>query len=160
MNCKTWFSFHYGTYEPAKLIEHASQLGVKVLALTNINSTADCWDFVYKCQKEGIKPIIGTEVRNEDTFCYVLLAKNNRGLMAIHDFLSTHKQQEMPFPARPSFVEEDVWVIFRYREELLGESFAANELIGLDIPHLTLLAWQKYVEVLPFVHFASGDLSG
>lgn len=151
LNCKTWFSFHYGTYEPAKLIEHASQLGVKVLALTNINSTADCWDFVYKCQKEGIKPIIGTEVRNEDTFCYVLLAKNNRGLMAIHDFLSTHKQQEMPFPARPSFVEEDVWVIYRYREELLGESFAANELIGLDIPHLTLLAWQKYVEMLPFV---------
>jgi DNA-directed DNA polymerase III PolC len=151
LNCKTWFSFHYGTYEPAKLIDQAYKLGIKSLALTNINSTADCWDFVRKCQEVGIKPIIGTEVRNEDIFCYVLLAKNNAGLLAIHTFLSYHKQKYIPFPARPSFTAQDVWVIYRYEEHILQQQLGAHELIGLDIPHLNNLTWQLHLDLDKYV---------
>src|SRR5690606_36408449 len=158
LNCKTWFSFNYGTYKPAKLIAQATELGIKSLALTNINSTADCWDFVQKCQAVGIKPILGAEVSNANAFCYVLLAKNNAGLLAIHAFLSYHKQREIPFPERPHFTAQDVWVIYRYQESILQQALGAHELIGLDIQHLNNLTWQlqadsnKYVILHPVTY--------
>ena len=66
LNCKTWFSFHYGTFPTKDLVDSAQSLGIKAMALTNINSTADCWDFVLKCQEANIKPIVGVEIRNEN----------------------------------------------------------------------------------------------
>lgn len=142
LNCKSWFSFHYGTYSTKGLIEHAQALQVKTLAITNINSTADCWDFMLKCTEVGIKPIIGTEIRNGNQFCYVLLAKNNEGLLAIQTFLSYHKQQKKSFPERPNFSLTDVWVIYRCTAALLEKELGPTELIGLDIDDVSKLNWQ------------------
>lgn len=146
LNCKSWFSFHYGTYSTKDLIAHAKELSIKTLGITNINSTADCWDFVLKCQKEGIKPIIGTEVRNGNQFCYVLLAKNNEGLLAIQTFLSYYLQRKQDFPTKPNFCLENVWVIYRYHPHLLEAELAPQELIGLDVADLTSLNWQLAIE--------------
>lgn len=111
LNCKTWFSYHYGTYKTKDLVAHAQQLGITSLALTNINNTTDIWDFVRFCNAAGIQPIAGTEIRNGDTLQYILLARNQAGLLAINQFISSHLQQEVPFPARPSFAQ-DVWIIY------------------------------------------------
>lgn len=146
LNCKSWFSFHYGTYSTKDLIAHAKELDVKTLAITNINSTADCWDFVLKCTKDGIKPIIGTEIRNGNQFCYVLLAKNNEGLLAIQVFLSYHKQQRKDFPDRPHFSLDNVWVIYRYSAQHLTMQLGQSELLGLDVDHLLQLNWQFALE--------------
>ncbi|UIR56588.1 DNA polymerase III subunit alpha [Sphingobacterium sp. SRCM116780] len=146
LNCKTWFSFHYGTYSTKELIAHAVELEVKVLGLTNINSTADCWDFVMKCQEVQIKPIIGVEVRNENQFCYVLLAKNRQGLLAIHKFLSFHKQLKIPFPERPNFCLDHVWVIYRLGTHPQIEKLSEQELIGVDIADLNKLEWQESID--------------
>lgn len=143
LNCKSWFSFHYGTYSTKDLIAHAKSLDIKSLAITNVNSTADCWDFVLKCKGEGIKPIVGVEVRNGNQFCYVLLAKNNEGLLAIHAFLSYHKQQKLDFPEdKPNFCLDNVWVIYRCTPKRLEQKLGANELIGLDVDDLSKLNWQ------------------
>jgi DNA polymerase III alpha subunit len=40
------------------------KVGVTALALTNINSTCDAWDFVKHCREAQIKPILGVEIRN------------------------------------------------------------------------------------------------
>lgn len=53
LNCKTYFSFRYGTYGTEELVKTAVALGVQRLALTNINATCDTWDFVRACRKEG-----------------------------------------------------------------------------------------------------------
>lgn len=111
LNCKTRFSFRYGTYSTEGLVRHAKALGIGTLALTNINNTSDIWDFVQCCTEHQVKPIAGIEIRNGDTLLYVLLAKNNAGLALMNRFLSRHLQSAVPFPARPP-QDDHYWVIY------------------------------------------------
>lgn len=90
LNCKTYYSFRYGTFSTEELVLTAVDKGVTSLALTNINSTCDLWEFVRLCQQYDIKAVAGVEVRNEDTFLYLLLACNLDGLQFIHEFVSQH----------------------------------------------------------------------
>src|SRR5437762_11576294 len=39
LNCKTYFSFRYGTFATEELVKTAADLGITALGLTNINST-------------------------------------------------------------------------------------------------------------------------
>ena len=98
LNCKTYYSFRYGTFATEELVNKALELGVNSLALTNINSTCDLWQFVKLCQEGGIKPITGVEIRNKDKLLYILIAANNDGLTWIHEFLSTHLINKKEFP--------------------------------------------------------------
>ena len=137
LNCKTWFSYRYGTFSTRELVDTAADLGLSSLALTNINSTADLWDFVDFCRDKEIKPIAGAEIRNGDEFCYVLLAKNDRGLLEINRFLSMHLREELAFPDRPESLSE-VFVIYplgKYAPQTLGE----NEFIGVAAGELNRL---------------------
>src|SRR5664279_4369797 len=109
LNCKTYYSFRYGTISTEELVTTAVDKGVSALALTNINSTCDVWEFFKLALEAGIKPIAGVEVRNDDHFLYILIAANNRGLAWIHSFLSEHLMEKKLFPdasAGPIFFED------------------------------------------------------
>src|ERR1700753_1871209 len=95
---KTYFSFKYGTLSTEELITAATEAGATALALTNINSTCDAWDFVQFCCNQNIKPILGVEIRDKNTLLYILLAANNNGFRKINDFLSAHLLEKKPFP--------------------------------------------------------------
>ena len=112
LNCKTYFSFRYGTYGTEELVEQAARLGVAQLALTNINNTCDAWDFVDFCHQRGIRPILGTEIHNDHECCYILLARNNRGFEQINRFISEHIQEKKAFPKRPDLA--DVYCIYPF----------------------------------------------
>ena len=149
LNCKTNFSFRYGTFGTEELVKHASNLGISQLALTNINNTCDIWDFVDYCQDNQLKPIAGSEIRNGNDLCYILLAKNNRGFEQINRFLSEHLQDEKPFPKRPDIT--DIYCIYPFGSIPVNE-LQAHELIGvqtIDINKLFGLSVQfhahKYV---------------
>ena len=75
LNCKTFYSFCYGTFSTAELVDEAVEQGVSMLSLTNINCTYDHWEFVKLCRKKNIKPVLGLEIHNEEKFEYILLAK-------------------------------------------------------------------------------------
>ncbi|MEC5146861.1 DNA-directed DNA polymerase [Chitinophaga sp. 180180018-2] len=75
----------------------AHQLGIGTLALTNINATPDSWEFVELCRQYDIKPVLGLECRNGDTFKYILLARNQEGWYQINHFLSRHLLHDIPF---------------------------------------------------------------
>lgn len=96
-------------------MEAAIEPGVTSVALTNINSTCDAWEFVKLCRDAGIKTILGVEFRNGDKFLYVLLAPNNMGVW-IHEFLSAHLLEKKEFPDYPvaTFFDDlyDGFVIF------------------------------------------------
>ena len=62
LNCKTNFSFRYGTFKTEELVAEAESLGVTTMAITNINNTCDVWDFVDHCNEAGIKPVAGAEI--------------------------------------------------------------------------------------------------
>ncbi len=98
LNCKTYYSLRYGTFSTKQLIHTAVDRGITSLALTNINTTSDTWEFVKQCKEVGIKPIAGVEVRNGDNLLYILLATNNNGLTWIHEFISKHITPKKPFP--------------------------------------------------------------
>ena len=98
LNCKTYYSFRYGTFSTEELVDTAVNEGISSLALTNINSTCDVWEFVKLCKEAGIKPIAGAEIRNADKLLYILIASNSNGLANIHEFLSEHLIAKKPFP--------------------------------------------------------------
>jgi DNA polymerase III alpha subunit len=137
INCKTYFSFRYGTIPTRELVKTAAEQGVTAIALTNINSTCDIWDFVQYCKDAGIKPIAGIEVRNGDKLLYILLAANNKGLQCIHEFMSVHLQDKTDFPEQfPS--AGDVFVIYPLNSKP-PEQLLAHESIGVAYWELTQL---------------------
>lgn len=130
LNCKTFFSYRYGTFSTEALVQQAVEEGATAMALTNINNTADLWDFYELCTEKGIKPVLGCEVRNGDQLLYLLLAKNLSGVADINCFLTVNLQAKQAFPFRPA-LGTDVWVVYP-----LGIADAAtldtNELIGVQ----------------------------
>ncbi|TDW96828.1 DNA polymerase III subunit alpha [Dinghuibacter silviterrae] len=135
LNCKTYFSYRYGTFTTEELVKAGAAIGAEALALTNINCTADAWDFYEFCIQQGIRPVLGAEVRNEDTFCYLLLAKNLDGFAAINRFLSEHLQTKAPFPQRPRLKAEHVRIIYGMETAAPGAlrpgDLDEHELIGV-----------------------------
>jgi DNA polymerase-3 subunit alpha len=137
LNCKTYFSYRYGTLGTEELVTLAAQNGANALALTNINNTSDVWDFVDFCTQQGIKPIAGVEIRNtlDDTtpgsekLLYLLLARDNYGLLEINRFLTGHLQTKQPFPPQPVF-SEHVWIVFPFGHKP-PDQLALNELLGV-----------------------------
>lgn len=111
LNCKTFFSLRYGTYSTEQLVDAAVDAGATALALTDINTTGNTWNFVKLCRERGINPICGAEIRNGDDLCYILLAANNTGFAWINRFISEHLCSGRPFPkangAQPFF--NDTW---------------------------------------------------
>lgn len=153
LNCKTFFSFKYGTFSTQELVKTAVDKGVTSLALTNINSTYDAWEFVRLCREQKIKPILGVEIRNGDQFLYLLIAANNKGFAWINRFLSEHLIQKKDFP-EPSpnlpFFEDgwDGFVIYPPGAKLYKD-LRINERIGIQPSELTKLYgtdWRDYEE--------------
>ena len=134
LNCKTYFSFRYGTYSTEELVKQAAGLGISRLALTNINNTCDAWDFVDHCRQSGIVPILGAEIRGEEGLCYILLAKNNFGFRQINRFISDHHGKS--FPARPGL--QDTYCIYPLGSVPVSE-LQTGELIGVQVGEVNKL---------------------
>jgi DNA-directed DNA polymerase III PolC len=134
LNCKTYFSFRYGTYGTEELIKEAVEKGITSLALTNINNTCDAWDFVDYCIENNIKPIVGAEIRNDEKFMYILLAKNNEGLRRINEFLSNQHNEKHYFPERFTY-DKNVFVIYPLTIKTENE----NEFIGVNTNEINKL---------------------
>lgn len=158
INCKTYFSFLYGTFSIEELVSAAAEKGVSALGLTNINSTYGAWDFVKLCREQGIKSIIGVEIRNDRELLYVLLAANNNGLTRIHTFLSEYLVEKKPFPADPGkFFDKsgDGFVIFPFGKKP-PDSLLPDQFTGVRISDIHKLCGkpiapyqEKYVILQP-----------
>src|SRR5437868_482160 len=130
LNCKTNYSFRYGTFFTEELVKAGVAIGATALALTNINATPDAWDFFLHCQKEGIKPILCAEISNGNIFFYILFAKNNQGFALLNRFLSDHLQSQTSFPERPG-VDSNVVTIYPF-EAIHWPNLMINEFIGIQ----------------------------
>lgn len=143
LNCKTYFSLRYGTLSSEALVKAGAEAGATTMALTNINSTTDLWDFVQDCRNLGIKPIAGAEIRNGNKLLYILLAASNKGLEWINRFLTKHLQEAAPFPEKaaqaPFFdAPSDGFVLYPPGVKDI-EALFVNERIALAIRELNKL---------------------
>ena len=140
--CKTYFSLRYGTFATEELVKTGVSMGATSLLLTNINSTCDAWDFVLFCQQQGIKPILGAEIRNGDKLLYVLIAANNKGFTWINKFLSDHLVEKKPFPEIAGFPffdnTGDGYVVYPLKSKPI-ETLFENERIGISHLEITKL---------------------
>ncbi|MEL6918364.1 MAG: DNA polymerase III subunit alpha [Bacteroidota bacterium] len=147
LNCHTYYSMRYGTFSELELLQLAQDNKVAHLALTDINSTSACLNFVRKAQQYGVTPILGIDFRNGVDQCYVGIAKNNKGYKELNDFLSRHLygQKEIP-PIAPRF--EESYIIYPFEKVLLNDqhTFAPNEYIGISIRDLRRLPFSRLME--------------
>ncbi|MCB9261710.1 MAG: DNA polymerase III subunit alpha [Flavobacteriales bacterium] len=94
INNHTYFSLRYGTFSEEELLQQAQNCGYKSIALTDINNTSVCLNFVRLAQQYGIKPIVGIDFRNGVEQQFVGIAKNNEGFLELNRFLSYHSHNK------------------------------------------------------------------
>lgn len=106
LNCHSYYSLRYGMMPVEKLVREAKKAGAEVIALTDINNSAAIPDFAGECTRNNIRPVAGIEFRNGNDIEYIGIARNNKGLRELNEFLSelNFRNMPVPFPA-PAFHE-------------------------------------------------------
>ena len=145
LNCHTYYSLRFGTFSEVELLELAQKNNISTIALTDINNTSACLNFIRKSKEYNIKPIIGIDFRNGASQQFVGIAKNNSGFQALNEFLSKYSHHKKSIPnIAPAF--KDVIVIYPFENVLKTEKiqFKNNEYIGVSVEELKKLPFSTY----------------
>jgi len=144
LNCHSYYSLRYGTFSEIELLELAKKNDVQTLALTDINNTSACLNFIRKAKDYNINPVVGIDFRNGAKQLYVGLAKNNEGFRELNQFLSQHSEHKIELPERAPHFDNSV-IIYPFERVLQLEksSFADHEFIGVSIEELRKLRFSK-----------------
>ena len=120
-----------------QLVQKAVAASAETIALTDINNSTAIPDFAAECRKNGVRPLAGIEFRNDNELLYITIARNNRGLREINEFLSDHNisKTAIPFPA-PRFSE--AYTIYSLKKMPSRELFD-NERTGIKPQDLNRL---------------------
>ncbi len=150
INCHTYYSLRYGTIQPKELLSLAVENNLKILALTDINTTSACLDFVRLSKEQQIKPVVGVDFRNGTQQQFILLARTNDGFEHINTYLSIFLHDHtLEIPARSKFIK-DTYVIYPYEKGKLYD-LKEHEYIGVspkDLNHLKFSKWNYKREKL------------
>ncbi len=146
LNVHSYYSLRYGTLAIDDLLDLAISLGVKTLALTDLNNTMGIPEFIRKARQKGVKPITGCEFRNGDQLLYLLLARNREGLREINDFLTRHNLSKKEFPPiPPHFEQAEVVFPFGTPHSSINEK---NQWIGIrpeQVNQLVASDWERWL---------------
>lgn len=145
LNCHTYYSLRYGTFSEVELLELAKENGVCTLALTDINNTSACLNFIRKSKEFNVKPVVGIDFRNSNNQCYVGIAKNNEGFKELNSYLSHHSERKLDFPEEMTATLNNCYVVYPFEKVLQLEKtkFKPNEFIGISIEELRKLRFSK-----------------
>jgi len=119
-----------------EVLQYAESLGIRRLALTDINNTSGCLDFLRLAHKYRVQPIIGIDFRHNTEQLYIGLAKNNEGFKELNDFLTHYRTQHQEVPRRPPHLP-NCTIIYPWNREQQPVALRANEYLGIrpaDIP--------------------------
>jgi DNA polymerase-3 subunit alpha len=119
------------------LVKKAREAGADTIALTDINNSTGIPDFAGECIKNNIKPVAGIEFRTGNDLMYIGIARNNKGLLELNEFLSelNISNKPLPFPA-PPFTES--YIIYPSANIPLRKLYE-NEFIGIKKNELNRL---------------------
>lgn len=142
LNCHTYYSMRFGTLSVSELVSLAEEHGIGSLALTDVHSTSAVYEFVRRCKKAGIEPVVGMEFRREDRLLYIALSRNLNGFREINEFYSKYAHQHRKFPDLPPYWE-DVFVIYPWeRRDVV--SLSEREFLGIRKEQLSQLLRSRY----------------
>ncbi len=82
-----------------QLVQKALSSGTDTIVLTDINNSTGIPEFAGECAKNNIRPVAGMEFRNENELLYIGIARNNKGLQELNEFLSdlNFNKSSIPF---------------------------------------------------------------
>ncbi len=146
-------------FSEKELLETAAQYGLKRFALTDINNTSAALNFIRLAPSYHIKPIVGIDFRNGIKQHYVGLAKNNKGYLALNNFLSKHIHHNTPFPDEAP-VFENAFIVYPFEQALLidKQTFLPHEYIGIRLSDLRKVNYSKlssYQDKMVLLHTVS-----
>ena len=146
LNCHSYYSLRYGTIKPEQLLAIASENSLQTLALTDINNTSACLDFVRLSEKYKIKPVLGVDFRNRTQQQFVLIAKNNNGYYNINTYLSKFlHNSELEIPEQAPQLK-DIFVVYPYHHNK-KYNLKNHEFLGIkpkDLNHLKFSEWNTF----------------
>lgn len=149
LNVHSFYSLRYGTMKMEEAVGLALENRVKTFALTDINTTMGIPDFVKRAREAGITPVAGCEVRNNNQVLFIAIAKDNRGLKEINDYLTFHNLNKQPYSvANLGF--NHVFVVYPPGVKAPGE-MKENEFTGIrphEVNKLLTSAYRHHLEKL------------
>ncbi len=129
LNCHSYFSLNYGIMSVEELLQYAESIGVRYMALTDINNTSGCLDFMRLAPKYNIKPSIGIDFRRSTEQLYVGIANNLEGFKELNEFLSIYTMKHEPVPLQPPYLP-NCTIIYPWKKDVKFV-LMPNEWIGL-----------------------------
>jgi DNA-directed DNA polymerase III PolC len=134
LNTHTNLSFKYGTLSPEEIFLEAQRLGIRKLALTEINNTAsyiEMMRIVHERNDEyALELAVGMEFREAHQMKFIALAKNNDGFTEINRYRSFLNQRQQPVPDRaPSF--DNIFIIYPWGGDIDPGALRDFEYLGV-----------------------------
>ncbi len=143
MRVHSCFSLGYGILKPEELLLWAQQNGYAQLLLTDINHTGSGLAFVHAAHQQGIKPLLGLELRNGLQYIATIIAQNNQGFQELNSYLTQQLLAKKSFTLPlPFFSNCWVW----YPLEQHPAALHTHEFIAVQPQQI--LKWQR--QDLPF----------
>lgn len=142
LNTHSYYSLRYGTFCPKNLLELTLKNGFRSVALTDINTTSACLEFIREAQKLQVKPIVGVDFRKGVQQRFIMLARNNDGFEQINIFLSNILHETHALDERAPDLP-DTYVIYPYERNRAIPVLRPNEFIGVRPSDLTYLRLKK-----------------
>lgn len=136
LNHHTYYSFQYGVLSPAEWIEWAREENEKVLAITDINTSAACIEFIRLAKDAGIKPVVGIDFCRDLDRQFIALASNNKAFAEMNRYLSEHLHKDELIKDEAPFSE--AFVIYPF-DRVPKRNLKSNEYIGLEPKDLNKL---------------------
>lgn len=147
LNNHSYYSFRFGTFSEKELLNLAQQNGYSQIALTDINNTSACLNFIRLASSQNIKPIVGIDFRNGAQQKYVGIALNNNGFQQLNTFLSLHSHQKKAFSDHAPNLPDTVFIYpFEQVLELEKTIFKPHEYIGINLRDLKKIRFSKLFE--------------
>ena len=151
LNCHSQFSFRYGTLKAVELLELAQQNGQDQLALTDINNTSACLNFIREAKERSIKPIVGIDFRNGAQQQFVALAKSNKGFQQLNEYLSTYLKSKESIPAKAPEIADSFFIYPFAKVKRQFIHLNENEFVGIRVDELMTLpfsSWKNHLDHL------------
>ncbi|WP_242084818.1 DNA polymerase III subunit alpha [Aestuariivivens sediminis] len=143
LNGHTYFSLRYGTIQPEELLDLAKKGGYHSFAVTDVNNTSACLDYMRLAPKYHINPMIGVDFRNGAKQEFVLLAKTNVGFQNINEYLSSFLHlEQFTIPTKAKLMDE-VYTIYPF-QKYDGNPLSRNEYWGVRHADLNTLTFLRY----------------
>ncbi|MCE6992361.1 DNA polymerase III subunit alpha [Dyadobacter sp. CY323] len=137
LNCHSYFSLRFGMIPEDELLRMSRENGYGCVALTDINNTSGCLNFIRLAPTYDIKPIVGIDFRNGVKQQFVGLAKNNAGFQELNAYLSQYINAKQDFPDQAPQLENAVFIYpFEKINQEKKTTFLPNEYIGISTKDL------------------------